>query len=124
LVGIAFTLGTISSRSIILSGGGRHIRERSEVRHGRARKYVRRACAEDVRDQDAWVGIAVRARESYGLVRSAGLGTADHDLRAGRVELGATLGLGEVERDDLLSDEVAARRDICRERQSYGTAVH
>src|ERR1700677_751051 len=60
---IAFTLGTISSGTIILAGRGGHVRERGEVRHGRPGKYVCRACGEDVRDQDAWVGIAVCARE-------------------------------------------------------------
>ncbi len=49
---------------------------------------------------------------------------SDLDLRAGRVELGATLVDGEMERDDFVSDEILACRDIGRESHGYETAVH
>ena len=102
----------------------RHVGGRGEIRDGRAGKDVSRAGVIDVRDEDARVAVAVCAREGDGLVGCAGLRTTDEDLRAGRIELGAALRLGEVERDDLVPDEVAARRDICREGQGCGSAVH
>lgn len=103
---------------------GQRVGGRGEVRDWRAGKDVGRAGIVDVRVVDAWVVVAVCAREGDGLVGSAGLRAADADLRAGRVELGAAEGDGEVKRDDLVPDEVVARRDLRREGHGYGTAVH
>jgi len=110
--------------AIVLAGRGRHVGGREEVRDGRAGEDVRRAGVEDTGVQDAWVGVAVSAGEGDSLVGSAGLRAPDVDLRAGRVKLGAAQGLGEVERDDLVPDEVLTRCDICWEGQIYRTAVH
>ena len=97
---------------------------RSEIRDRRAGKVVRRVGVVDVGVEDARVVVVVCAWEGDGLVGSAGLRAADADLRAGRVKLGAAEGDGEVERNDLVSDEVVASLDLCWEGHGYGTAVH
>ena len=67
----------------------RHVRGRGQVRHGRAGKNVRRARRIHVRIVDARVVVIVCTGKGDGLVGRAGLRTADADLRAGWVELGA-----------------------------------
>ena len=45
------------------------------------------------------------------------------DLRAGRVKLGTAEGNGELERNELMSDEIVARFNLVRKGQGNGAAV-
>jgi hypothetical protein len=102
---------------------GRHVGGRGEVRDGRAGKGVRRAGVVDVGVIDARVGVAVGTREGDGLIGRARLRPANTDLRAGRVKLGAARGTAVLERNDLVSDEIVARRNLCWDGKGYGIAV-
>jgi hypothetical protein len=65
-------------------------------------------------DHDAGVGVAVGTRERHEVfwLRSPSATPANAGLNASLVELGATLGSGEVERDDLVANHVVPRCDV------------
>ena len=110
-----------ASAKVRLAG---HVRGRREVGHGRAREDVRRAGGVHCRVVDARIVVIVRAWEGDGLVGGAGLRAADADLCAGGIELGTTKGHGEVERDDLVADEVLPWGYVCGECHRDRRAVH
>jgi hypothetical protein len=101
-----------------------HVRGGRKVGHGRAGEGVIGAGGVNVRVEDARVVVVVPAREEDGLVGRAGLRATDADLRAGRVELGAAEGHGEVQRDDLVSDEIVPCRYVRGESHRDRFAVH
>ncbi len=110
-----------ASAKVRLAG---HVRGRREVGHRRAREDVKRAGGVHARVVDARIVVIVRAWEGDGLVGGAGLRAADADLRAGGIELRATKGHGEVERDDLVADEVLPWGYVCGECHRDRRAVH
>ena len=49
--------------------------------------------------------------------------TTNTDLRAGRIKLGAARGAAILERNDLVSNEIVARCNLCWQGQGHGITV-
>ena len=101
-----------------------HVRGRSQVRHGRTGENVGRSGRKYVWIEDARVGVIVCAWKVNSLVGGARLRAADADLGARWIELGSAEGLGQVERDDFVPDQVVPWSHLRRKRHRDGCAVH
>jgi hypothetical protein len=108
-----------SLRRIIIRRGRSRVRTRVRARSrraaeggdGRAGEGIRASLVPDV-DVDTSIFGLVATRERGGNAGSAGVGATNGPLRAAWVELGAVGLIGEMKSDNLVTDQVVARREV------------